>query len=205
MSTKRKLISGGVGLLVVFLTYWAINAQDTAPRDSTQSKEPTKIALVDVSFIFNQDHRFKKEMQQFKNDADLSDAKMKKREAAIKSEAEQLKNLKANSVEYSELEEKIAKLRADLAVDIGTQRRDLLLKEAKIYRENFLEISKIVAKYAADHQIDMVQRFSGNPADSDNPESILAEMSKPVVHYDKKLDITPDIVRILAKKREQAN
>jgi hypothetical protein len=170
MSTKHKIISSGIGLLVIFLTFWAINAQDAVPTASMPVEKPATVALVDINYLFKRNESFNEEMGKLKKDASEMDAKMKEGKTPVPQ-------------------------------DVQTKRGEYLQREAEIYRRTFRDISDEITKYSAEHQIDMVLRFSGDPTDANSPEGVLAEINKPVVHYNPKLDITPAILKIMAEKK----
>ena len=201
MSTKRKIISGGVGLFIVFLTFLAIRAQDPAQSVSSPSGDFTKVALLDVNKLFKENAAFKEEMDKLKKNADEMDKKMKDEDAALKASAEKLQKMTVGTPEYAELEESIAREKTSLTLKIQTQRREFLQREANMYRLTFQKISAEVEKYAREHQIDLVLRFMNEPVDANNPESILGGINKPVVYHDEKLDITPAILKIMAEKK----
>jgi Skp family chaperone for outer membrane proteins len=202
MSRKRKIISGGVGLFAVFLTFLAISAQDAFKPIAVPAGEPAKIALVDVNNIFKQNSAFKEAMESLKTEADGLDKKMREGQIVMAMSQNDLKNLTPGSSEYAEMEEKIARLKTDLTLEAQTKRREMLIRQAKIYGQTYSEIAGEIAKCSAERKIDMVLRFMGDPVDSNNPDSILQEINKPVVYYDHKLDITPDILKTLAEKQK---
>lgn len=171
MSMKQKFISGGIGLLVIFLTFWALHAQDATPSISTTIERSTKVAIVDVNAIFKRSEAFKEDMANLKKDA-------------------------------KDIEKNLKEGQTPTPLEMQNNRKELVMQEAKIYRQTYREISEEITKYAAEHQIDLVLRFTGEPADSDNPESILVDINKPVVHYDRMLDITPAILKIMAEKQK---
>jgi hypothetical protein len=48
----------------------------------------------------------------------------------------------------------------------------------------------------------MVLRFADDPVDSNKPESILAAINRPIIWYDKKLDMTPAILKVFEEKEK---
>jgi Skp family chaperone for outer membrane proteins len=157
-----------------------------------------KTVLLDVNFVFKKHARFKAQMDQLKNDADALDAQMKKEEASLRNQAMGLQKLNAGSAEYKRLEEDIARSKTDWTIKVQQQRREFLMREAKIYNETYKEIEDEVNYFCQSQGILMVLRFMGDPVEDGNPDSILANINKPVVWYDKNLDITPYIYRRFA-------
>ncbi|MCC6126836.1 MAG: OmpH family outer membrane protein [Pirellulales bacterium] len=157
-----------------------------------------KVVLLDVNYVFKNHARFKAMMNQLKNDADAMDAQMKKDEAQLRSMAMGLQKLNAGSAEYKKLEEDIARSKTDWTIKVQQQRREFLMREAKTYNDTYKEIEDEVNYFCQSNGILMVLRFMGDPVEEGNPDSILANINKPVVWYDKNLDITPYIMQRFA-------
>ena len=64
-----------------------------------------------------------------------------------------------------------------------------------IYYNVYQEILQATDYFCKAHSIDMVMRFSGDPVDVQNPDSIGAFIHKEVVWYDCGLDITDYILQ----------
>ena len=141
-------------------------------------------------------------MESLKTDADGMDKKLREGQTVMAMSQNQLKGLTPGSSEYAEMEEKIARLKTDLTLETQTKRREMFIRQAKIYGQTYSEIAGEIAKCSGKRKIDMVLRFMGDPVDSNNPDSILAEINKPIVYCNPKLDITPDVSKALAEKQK---
>ena len=75
-------------------------------------------------------------------------------------------------------------------------RKDFLEREAKVYYQTYLDVNKVVSEYATRHDIGLVLRFNGEPADPNHREGVLREINKTVV-FQNRIDITPDILDLL--------
>jgi Skp family chaperone for outer membrane proteins len=201
MSKKRNFLAGGIGLSVVFLFAWAIGAQDAAT--SSPLGEPSRIALVDVNYVFKQHKPFLKKMDELKNDADEMDKNMKQQSAIISAMLAQLQGMTPGSNEYKDLEERASRAKTDWTIKVQTKRRDFLMREAEVYRSTYEEIETEIKKFADEHRIDMTLRFIGDPVDTSSPESIKQSLNRPVVWYDKNLDITPYIIKSIEEKSKK--
>jgi hypothetical protein len=198
MSMKRIIMAGGFGAMILFLGGWAIFAQDA----SKPAQRPTKIALLDVNAIVKQSKSHKQKMEALKKEADEADAKMKEQADLIRIMMIQLKDMEKGTTEYAELEEKIARANAQVNMEAQPMKRDFLQRESKTYLLTYLDINDAVEKNARDNQIDMVLRFADDPVDSNKPESILAAINRPIIWYDKKLDMTPAILKVFEEKEK---
>ena len=77
------------------------------------------------------------------------------------------------------------------------QKNEFLQREATIYNNVYQELSQATDDYCRRNGIDMVLRFNGDPADMQRPETVLTFINKPVVWYDKNLDITYPVLQDL--------
>jgi Skp family chaperone for outer membrane proteins len=157
-----------------------------------------KTVLLDVNYVFKKHARFKQAMDLLKNDADAMDVQMKKEEGQLRNLAMGLQKLNPGSPEYKKMEEDIARANTDWKIKVQQQRREFLMREAKTYSDTYKEIEDEVNYFCQANGIVLVLRFMGDPVEEGNPDSILANINKPVVWYDKNLDITPYILKRFA-------
>ncbi len=151
------------------------------------------IALLDVNFIFKNHHRFKMQMEEMRADVERAEATVQKEREAIQRLAEQLDQYKGTR-DFRAMEQEIADRQARLAVQVRMQQRDFLEREAKIYHNTYKEIWQAVDFYCRNHNLAMVIRFNGDPADTTKPEEVLRDINKPVVWHQNGLDITGEIL-----------
>ncbi len=190
----------GVGMLTT-LAVFAVGqgvGRPAAPMQTAPS-----IALIDISFIFKNHARFKQMMASMKGEVEQAEARIKQQNEQIRSWVDQLKNEKPGTQQYKQLEEAIAKARADMQVQMSLQRKEFLGKEAKIYHTVYQEIEQVVRYYATQNNIVAVLRFNGEPVDPDNPEAILRDLNKPVVWHADGLDITNLVLETLNRSAAQ--
>jgi Skp family chaperone for outer membrane proteins len=163
------------------------------PAAQSPSRFVGKTVLIDISYVFKKHARFTALMTQLKNDADAEDVKMKKEQAQWRSLAMSLQKYNPGSPEYKKMEEDIARMKTDLAIKMQQKQREFVMQEAKNYNETYKEIEDEVNYFCQSNGVAMVMRFTGDPVDETNPDNILSNINKPVVWYDKNLDITPYI------------
>ncbi len=155
------------------------------------------IALLDVSYIYKNHVRFKDMMEKMKADVESAETQVRTERDAINKLAEQLPQFHKGTREYQQMEEELAKRQANLSVKVNLTKSDFLQREATIYHNVYQEILQATDYYSKQNGIDIVLRFNGDPADPQKPETILAFINRPVVHYQKNLDITPAILQEL--------
>ncbi len=157
------------------------------------------IALIDVKFIFEKHARFKMMMDDLQADVERAEAQVQAERDAIKKLAERLENFRGTP-EYKAMEEEVAKRQSDLTVQIQLQRKEFLQREARIYYHVYQEILQELAYYCPQNGVDIVFRFSGDPVDVENPNSVLGYVNRPVVWYGKDRDITGIILESLNRR-----
>jgi Skp family chaperone for outer membrane proteins len=157
------------------------------------------IALLDISYIFDKLPRFKQMLEEMKADVDRAEQEVKVERDAIKKLMDRLEGFKGTP-DYKAMEEEVAKRQGDLAVRINLQKKDFMLREAKIYHNVYKEVQQETEYYCAQNGIDVVLRFNGDPVDVDKPDSVLAFINRPVVTYARDRDITKPILdRLIAR------
>jgi Skp family chaperone for outer membrane proteins len=149
-----------------------------------------KTVLIDINYIFKKHARFNAMMDQLKNEADALDVQMKKEGAQLRNLEIGLQKLSPGSADYKKMEEDVTRAKADFALKVQQQRREFLMREAKAYSDAYREIEYAVDQFCQDQGILLVLKFIGDPIDEKNPDSILTGLNKPVVWYNKNLDIT---------------
>lgn len=192
MTKPRFMAAVGGILLVLGLAVLPAVAQQ---RPGVQPQ--AGVALLDVSRVFKNYARFQQTMADMKADVQAAEEAVKKERDTINSLVEQLKGLKAGSPDYKQLEQHIATRQADLNVQLQLQRKEFLLREAKIYHGAYQELEQEVRSYANNAGIAMVLRYNGDPVDGENPEDVLRNINKPVVCFAPGMDITDAIVQQL--------
>jgi Skp family chaperone for outer membrane proteins len=153
-----------------------------------------RLALLDVSRIFKNHERFKGMMNDMKAAVEQAEADVKREREEMGKLAEQLQEFKKGTANYKQLEEDLAKRQADLTVRVSLRKNEFLAREAKIYHAVYQEILQATDYFCKQNRIDMVLRFNGDPVDVEKPESVLTWINKPVVWYDRGLDITDAIL-----------
>jgi Skp family chaperone for outer membrane proteins len=155
------------------------------------------IALLDVTYIFKNHARFKRMMEDMKADVERAEQQVKKDKDELTKLAEKLQEFNKGTQNYQQLEEEMAKRQADLQVRVQLQKNQFLQQEATIYHNVYQEVLQATEYYCKQNNIDMVYKFSGDQVDVNRPDSVLSFINKPVVWYQKNLDITPAILQEL--------
>jgi Skp family chaperone for outer membrane proteins len=154
------------------------------------------IGVVDVSYIFKNYSQFKNAMEGMKTEMEAAEGKLKSERDGIAAKEEKRKQFNAGSAESNQLDEEIARSKAEFNLTAGRIRKDFLEREAKVYYQTYLEVSDAVKYYAQQHNIGLVLRFNGDQVDRNVREDVLRAINKPIVHQNN-IDITPDVLALL--------
>lgn len=173
-----------------------------AQSHSSSSGQPPRqgaapqIAVLDISRIFKEHPRFAEKMAELKSRVESADASMKRQADQLQQMAEELKTLKSGSQEYKAKEREIASRRAQMQIDIQSQRKDFLQQEAKIYKDIYETVKVVVDEYARSAGLAAVVRYASQPPEIDpnDPNVVLQDIKKDLVWFHPNLDITDHIL-----------
>jgi Skp family chaperone for outer membrane proteins len=153
-------------------------------------------AVVDVTYIFKNYAKFNQQMEGMKTAMESADSQLKADRDTVAGKEKMREDYVPGSPEFKQIDEEVARLKAEFQLKAGKIRRDFLEKEAQVYYSTFMEVSNAVQYYAQQHNIGMVLRFNGDSIDPNNREDILRAINKPVV-FQNNVDITPDVLALL--------
>ena len=179
----------------LFATPLSAFAQQTSPSANVSR---FGIAVVDVSFVFKKYSHFTSAMESLKQEMQATDVQLKGDRDAIQAKEEKARQYNPSAPEFKQLDEEIARLKADLQLKVGRARKDILEREAKVYYQTYMEVTQAVQYYSQQNNLGLVLRFDGDPIDPNNPKAILQGINKTVVHQNA-IDITPDVLALLNK------
>ncbi len=165
-------------------------------RAAPAVKPTSRIAVIDISYVFKNHARFKQTMEDMKKDVEAFEAELKQNGAQLQKYQEQLREHHAGSPEYKRIAEQIAGFQGQVQAKTQLKRNEFLQKEARIYYNVYKEILDEVAFFAQRHGIELVVRFNSEPIDPENRKSVLEGVNRAVV-FQRHLNITFDILERL--------
>ncbi len=176
---------------VLLMLYVVADVQ--AQRGPVAGQGPA-IGIVDISYIFKNHRRFQGQMEAMKQDAEATKSQILKEKERITKKMEQLKEFKPGSEPYGKMEEEITHEQAEFNARGALQQKDFMERESRVYMTVYKEVSDAVSYEAQKRGMTLVLRFNGDPVEAANRESVLREINKPIVHYVREADITPDVL-----------
>jgi Skp family chaperone for outer membrane proteins len=195
-----------LGSLVLTLTAPAQTRQP-APVQVSPSANVAHfgMAVVDINYIFKNHYRFQAKMKGMKGDVEAAENVLKQEQQKIGKMQELLQTRKPGTPDYKQLDEQVAKAKAEFNLQASQQRKDFLDREAQIYYDTYLEVSQAVRDFAQRHKIGLVVRFNGDETDPNQPaqrEDVLRLLNRPVV-FQNSIDITPNVLADLNRDAPQ--
>ena len=153
----------------------------------------TRVAVIDVPYIFKNYAGFKGEVEKVQRDINAFRQWVAEEQQKIRGETKKLELYKTGSAEYKEAEESIARMQMTHRLEGAKKEREFMEREAQLYYDLYKRIEAAVADFALRNQIGLVLRFSGEDIDPTDRKSIMLGVNRPVV-YQSRLDITTMIL-----------
>ena len=200
---KKLVIKAAVFALIVGLVPSAVvRGQGASAQPS--GDEPHKIALIDMARVFKQYKKFEALREDLKTELTKSEERFKAMAEMIKKEQTELKSYKEGTEEYARVEKSLLTHTSQADAFRKSQQRELIRKEAQIYKQIYLEVSDAVEKYATHFHITLVLRFSADELQGEqNPEDVMRGLNRQVVYYRPQEDITNAITVYLNGKYQK--
>jgi len=193
---KKLVVQATVFVLFAGLVSSAALGDGNASRPADAS--PHRIALIDMARVFKNYKKFEAMRDELKGELTKSEERFKAMAETVKQEQTQLKGYKEGSEEYSRIEKSILTHTTQMQAFQKSQQRDLIRKEAQIYKTIYLEVSDAVEKYARHFNFTLVLRFSADElSGQENPEDVMRGLNRQVVYYRPSEDITDAICTFL--------
>lgn len=156
----------------------------------------SNIAVIDISRIFKNHAGFKAQMEGMKKEVEAFEASLRNRGKQIEQLRSQLTQFKSGTENYKRVEEQMAKIAAEGQAQTQLKRKDFLEREAKIYYNTYMQVSKAVEQFAQRNSIKLVVRFNSEPIEGTDRNSVLEGVNRAVV-YQQNLNITDFVLQML--------
>jgi Skp family chaperone for outer membrane proteins len=189
-----------LGILVLVLGGGATGRNATA-EPKPISLAPTRIALIDIAKVFKASEFLSQKRGMLIQDIKESEETAKQLLAELNPMKQALDLLDQDAEERVALKEQVEEATARWESYRQAARKRLLQTESEIYVKAYELISAEVAKYAKQHGIDLVIRYSSEPMKEDNPQKIMEGLGRPIV-YQNELDISDAIIEAMKRATE---
>jgi outer membrane protein len=184
----------GVALLLV-----AAVGQAAEPAAATDTASH-RVALVDIGYIFKNYQKFSTLTASLGELIEESDTQARAQLEQMRALQERLNNtsLASDSPEQKQLAAQLVALQNALQASRQVNQRDLVRKEAEIYKTAYLEVQDSVKKYAKHYGYTLVLQFTRPDLSSaGSARDILDQLNNPVIYYSAQDDISDPILQFL--------
>lgn len=192
---KFSLLAAAAAILGTLVILNPVPAQQPA-ADPAAAAAPHKIGLIDMAFIFKNYDKFKAQTEALKKEAEAAEAEAQKTIQQGQELQKSLTSFTQGSKEYTEVESKLIDLQSKLNSFKQKEQREIVRKQAELYKQIYLEVQTVVNQYATYYNYTLVMRFSREEvAASGDPQQIINNMNRQVVFYKTQDDITEPILK----------
>lgn len=182
--------------LVALSVATAASAQMPGPDAANVKKY--NLAVVDIGLIFKNHPGFRAQMESMKGEVQGIEQQLEQDRQAIVTKEQSKSQFKPGTQEFSNIDDQVAKAKADFQLKMQKMRKGFLQREAQVYHQTYKQVSATIESYAKYYEIGLVLRYNGEAADPAQRESVLREINKPV-QFQNGIDITQDILALIKR------
>lgn len=176
-----------------------VNAQAPAGRPALPG-----VRIIDLKKIFDKYDRFQDETRVLKSEVQGREEQLKGLRDEMKKLDDLRKDHPAGSAEAKDIETRMVRIDNEHRSQLTLGKKEFLEKEAKIYYNVYREVLDEVKLYSKYEGVSLVLRFNNDPTPGpEDPQGVLKELNKSVVHYDPSIDITGPILNELNRRWAQ--
>jgi Skp family chaperone for outer membrane proteins len=197
------LAASGLALPVVA---WAQDEKASGERPAAAAasgRDAFPVAVLRLDKVFKDNAEFQGRMKLLKAELEELEKTIQIRQAEIETTQAKLTRVPQGTTEFEKLQLQLARLRTELIQFVNREKESALNREAQVYRAYYSDLEEVVAAYCKQRGIRLVLR-QVDGAEGANPtrQAVLAAVNRDVIYADN-LDITEDIVRLLAERQRQ--
>lgn len=178
----------------------------SAPAASAPKAEfrPTIVATIDLEAIVRGYEKYKFQVEQLKAESLAKQGQLKSVFAEAQQIAKEMEKLQQGSKDFNDRNNKLTELKAKLQAGQETLKREDEVKYVELMANTYKEAQEMTTAYARSRGIQCVLKIANEPMDSQNPDSVMAAMARPVMYSDPALDITRSVLYNLNKTYVEA-
>jgi Skp family chaperone for outer membrane proteins len=159
------------------------------------------VRIIDLKKIFDGYDRFRDQTNFLKKEVEDRENQLKGLREEMKRLDAQRKDVNPSSPEAKDLEGKLVRMDSEHRSQLTLGKKEFLEKEAKIYFDVYREVIDEVKLYCQYEGVQLVLRFNNDAMPTpDDPQGVLKELNKTVVHHDPAIDITKLIMDELNRR-----
>lgn len=165
-----------------------------ADNPASAQQPGSKIAVVDVAAVFKAHRQFNQSLEAMKADVEIFKNEITRETQRINQMTEELNSFTANSEEYKQREQNISDVSAKLAVYRNQKNREFLEREAKLYFDTYVAISRELGSVCEAQGYTLILRQDGQEVEVGNRASVIQNINRDIVYAHPSTDITQMLI-----------
>lgn len=177
---------------------FAVNTASAQQPAATAAASAHQVGLIDMAHIFKNYEKFKAETQGLQGAAEQAEAKAQAMVTEMKNVQGQMQGLTPGSADYNAKEATLIGLQTKLQTFQQVERRDIVRKQAEVYKKIYVEVQSAVSMYAKHYEYTLIMRFNREELEAaGDPQKIIQGMNRQVVWHRPQDDLTDPILNYL--------
>lgn len=154
----------------------------------------SNIMVVDVAEVYKAHNGFNAELEAMKQDVETFKATITRETQRLQQLAEEIKKYEANSEDFKRREEALSADTAKLNVFRNQKNREFLEREARLYFDTYVGISRELATLADEYGVTLVLRIDNKVPDASDRQSVLQAVNSNIVYKRPNSDFTAMLI-----------
>lgn len=181
----------------------ATGTKKAASAAAQPADSPHKIALIDMGRVFKEYKKFDALREDWKAELTTNENSAKELAQKIQKITEQMKTFKSGDEKFISLEKEQTRMAADFESFRKNSQRDLMRKEADIYKTVYLETMEVVEKFAQHYGYTLVMRFNSENVEGEDLQKLQVGLNRVIVYHRSEDDLTDGVVTHLNRLYEK--
>ena len=209
-TTRAALLMGLGAMGIVGLASLSYGQQgDGAVRKSSGTTPPAEktaaaktvfpIATIDLEAVIRGYEKAKFQEEQLKAESLAKQGQLKGIAAEAQQIAKEMESLQPGSKDFKDRTAKLTELKAKFQAGKETLEGEFKMKMIENLASAYKEAQEMTTRYAQNKGIVCVIKTSNEPINSNDPESVMGAISRPVMYSDPAIDITRSVLWNLNK------
>jgi Skp family chaperone for outer membrane proteins len=188
-----------IGIVAATLMVTTIMVAGSRAADKPAAAVPTKVAVVDMSFVFDSYDRSKDEQQDLRKKQEEAEGKLKQMRDRVEALKAELENFNPDSKDYVKRHEELLKLTIEFDVYRRVQVENVATEMRVLYEEIYGEMITAVEAVAKEHGLDLVLYKDEVKILKDDKLDIVRDkiLQRKVLYSDKTVDLTDAVLQHL--------
>lgn len=183
----------------------ATGKKSSATAPAQQAEAPHKIGLIDMGRVFKEYKKFEALREDWKAELATNEEQAKQMAGRIQKVIEQMKTYKSGDENFIKLEKQQTQMAAEFESFRKNSQRELMRKEADIYKTVYLETMEVIEKFAEHYGYTLVMRFNSENVEGEDLQKLQIGLNRVIVYHRGEDDLTDGVVSHLNKLYERSS